>query len=194
MTSTRGRARDWLARYLPLEVCGTLAAMLGAWLAFDASGSLAVAALAGSLAESVGYYGIVVVRAARGHAASARVQRLGGVRAMLATTWLTLRSVAVEFGPAELVDSVLVRPALLWAASAAWGANPGAWLAGKLAADAVFYAIAIVSFELGRRVILPSAEHDVEHDTGRDAEHDAAPSPAPLPRPIDRPLTTGARS
>ena len=120
MTSDRGRARGWLLRYLPLEVSGTLAAMLGAWLAFEASGSLVVAALAGSLAESVGYYAIVVVRAARGHAASARVQKLGGgAPAMLATTWLTLRSVAVEFGPAELVDSVLVRPALLWAASAA---------------------------------------------------------------------------
>ena len=60
-----------------------------------------------------------------------------------------------EFGPAELVDSFLVRPALLWAASALWGPNLGAWLIGKLAADAVFYVVAIVSFETGRRLILP---------------------------------------
>ncbi|MET4157342.1 hypothetical protein [Agromyces sp. PvR057] len=188
MTSNRARARGWLLRYLPLEVCGTIAALVGAWLAFDASGSLAVAALVGSLAESVGYYAIVVVRTARGHAASDRVLRLGGgVRAALATSGLTLRSVAVEFGPAEVVDSVLVRPALLWAAGAVWGANPGAWLLGKLAADAVFYAIAIVSFELGRRIVLPSASASASA-----AAAAGRPSPTAILRPIDRPLTTGA--
>ncbi|WP_157415234.1 hypothetical protein [Agromyces allii] len=186
MTTNRGRARVWLLRYLPLEVCGTIAALLGAWYAYEASGSLAIAALAGSLAESVGYYTLVVVRAVRGHAASARVLRVRGRdgrgRAALVTAGLTLRSVAVEFGPAEIVDSVLVRPALLWAASAALGAHPWAWLVGKLAADAVFYAIAIVSFELGRRVILPA-------ETGASAP---AQSPASVDRPIARPLISGA--
>jgi len=150
------RMRGWLVRYLPLEVLGTIAAMLGAWAAYEASGSLAIAAIAGALAESVGYYALVVVRAARGHAASARVRMLPrpGRRAWT-TTWLTARSVAAEFGPAELVDSFPVRPATLWVASALWGAHPAAWLVGKLAADAVFYVVAIVSFETGRRIILP---------------------------------------
>ena len=150
------RMRGWLVRYLPLEVLGTIAAMLGAWAAYEASGSLAIAAIAGALAESVGYYALVVVRAARGHAASARVRVLPrpGRRAWT-TTWLTARSVAAEFGPAELVDSFAVRPATLWVASALWGAHPAAWLVGKLAADAVFYVVAIVSFETGRRIILP---------------------------------------
>ncbi|ANJ26316.1 hypothetical protein [Agromyces aureus] len=189
MSSNRGRARVWLRRYLPLEVCGTIAALLGAWVAYEASGSLAIAAIAGSLAESVGYYALVVVRAARDHAASVRVRRVragrGRGRAALVTAWLTIRSVAVEFGPAELVDSVLVRPALLWAASAALGANPWAWLVGKLAADAVFYAIAIVSFELGRRVILPDAAAPA-------LTHEAANAPAPVDRPVHRPLISGA--
>ena len=49
-----------------------------------------------------------------------------------------------------------MRPGLLWAASVAWGGNLVAWLVGKLAADAVFYLVAIVSFETGRRIILPN--------------------------------------
>ncbi|WP_159605812.1 hypothetical protein [Agromyces humi] len=125
-------------------------------MASGLTGSLVVAAVAGTVGENVGYYALVVVRTVRGHARSRRVSRLTGRAARAwATTWLAARSVAAEFGPAELVDSLLVRPVLLWAAAAAWGAHPLAWFAGKLAADAVFYAIAIVSLETGRRVILP---------------------------------------
>lgn len=150
------RVRGWVARYLPLELLGTATALLAAWTAYEGSGSLAVAAIAGALGESVGYYALVVWRAARGHAASARVRLIDGRGSRAwATAWRTARSVGAEFGAAELVDTVLVRPGLLWAASALWGPNPIAWLAGKLASDAVFYAIAIVSFETGRRVILP---------------------------------------
>ena len=152
----RPRVRGWVVRYLPLEVLGTLAALGSAWIAYRASGSLAVAAIAGALGESIGYYALVVVRGARAHLASMRVRRLHGRgRRAGAATWLTARSVAAEFGPAEVVDSFLVRPGLLWAASLAWGGNLVAWLVGKLAADAVFYLVAIVSFETGRRIILP---------------------------------------
>jgi len=166
-TIDRVRVKGWVLRYLPLEVLGTIAALVAAWAAYEASGSLAIAAIAGSLGESVGYYALVIVRSARGHAASARVRLLPGVaRRAWATTWLTARSVAAEFGPAELVDTILVRPALLWAASAIWGAAPVAWLVGKLAADVVFYTVAIASFEAGRRIILP--------DGGRSSEASAA--------------------
>ena len=166
-TIDRVRVKGWAVRYLPLEVLGTIAALVAAWAAYEASGSTAVAAIAGSLGESIGYYALVVVRAARGHAASARVRALPGVTHRARTTaWLTVRSVAAEFGPAELVDTLVVRPALLWAASAIWGAAAVAWLVGKLAADVVFYTVAIVSFETGRRIILP--------DGGRSPEASAA--------------------
>ena len=172
-TIDRHRVRGWVVRYLPLEVLGTLASLGAAWIAYQASGSLAVAAIAGALGESVGYYALVVVRAARGHHASARVRRLPGRGGRgWAVAWLTARSVVAEFGPAELVDSFLVRPALLWAATALWGANHGAWLVGKLAADAVCYLGAIVSFETGRRLILPDGARVPEAsvtDTSADA-------------------------
>jgi hypothetical protein len=90
----------------------------------------------------------------------------GVARRAWATTWLTARSVAAEFGPADLVDTIVVRPAQLWAASAIWGAAAVARLVGKLAADVVFYTVAIVSFETGRRIILP--------DGGRSPEASAA--------------------
>ena len=160
MRSGRARVRGWVVRYLPLEVLGTLTAVASALVAYDVSGSLAVAAVAGTLGESAGYYSLVAVRASRGHLASRRVRRLTTRRHRVwATSWLSARSMAAEFGPAELVDTLLVRPALFWAAAVLWGPTPLAWLAGKLAADVVFYGIAIVSFEAGRRVILPDGGH-----------------------------------
>jgi hypothetical protein len=151
---TRRAAQRWLARYLVPEILGTASALLAAWGVYETTQSLAVAAVAGSLAETIGYYAVIVVRTVRGHAAT---------NGPVATTLLSIRSLAAEFGPAEIVDTVLVRPALLWAIPAAMGATPLAWLVGKLASDVVFYAITITSFELGKRVILPHPKEN--HDS-----------------------------
>jgi hypothetical protein len=158
---THRRVAEWVARYLPLEVLGTIAAVVGSWAAYEASGSIVVAAVAGTVAEGVGYYALVVVRGIRGHLGSYRVARIrdraGRTAAAVA---LTLRGMAAEFGPAEALDTFVVRPALLMAAATWLGPDPRAWLIGKLAADAVFYAISIASFELGRQVILPGPRAD----------------------------------
>jgi len=159
--SRGGRIARWIARYLPLEVLGTVAAVAGAAAAYEASRSLVAAAVVGTVAEGVGYYALVVVRGIRGHLASTRVRRrTGAARHALVAVALTLRGLVAEFGAAEAVDTFLVRPALLVAATSLLGPNPTGWLVGKLAADAVFYAIAIVSFETGRRLILPDGGSD----------------------------------
>lgn len=172
----RRRAAEWVARYLPLEVLGTIAAVAGSWAAYEASGSIVVAAIAGTIAEGVGYYALVVVRGIRGHLASPRVVRVRrrGARTALAVA-LTLRGMLAEFGPAEVLDTFVVRPALLVAAAAWLGPNPTGWLVGKLAADVVFYAVAIVSFELGRRVIVPDGRADAAAATRTRAAAPVAP-------------------
>lgn len=170
MAGAHGRIAGWVARYLPLELLGTASAIAGAWVSFEASGSLIVAAVVGTIAEGVGYYAFALVRAIRSHLASRRVRRHASraPRITLAVL-LSLRGLAAEFGPAEVLDTFLVRPALLFGAAALAGPTPAAWLAGKLAADAVFYLVAIVSFELGRRVILPDGGTDVASAPGPDA-------------------------
>jgi hypothetical protein len=188
--SDRGRIAQWVARYLPLEVLGTLAAVAGSWVAYESSGSIVVAAVAGTLAEGAGYYALVVARGIRGHLASPRLARLvgRGPRIALASV-LTLRGMLAEFGPAEVLDTVVVRPALLVAAAAWLGPNPTGWLVGKFAADVVFYVVAIASFELGRRVILPQGEADAASarraPTGPPADRTVA---APTPRHLEAAL------
>ena len=60
---------------------------------------------------------------------------------------LALRSVAVEFGPAELVDSVAVRPVAFYVGPLIFDNTIIGWIFGKLVADLAFYLCAIVSYE-----------------------------------------------
>jgi hypothetical protein len=130
----RQKLAGWLYRYLPAEILGTICALVGASLAFALTGSEAVAALVGAWAENLGFYGRLL---AREFAAATSLR--GRLRA--------LRDIALEFGPAEALDSLL-RPALMGLGIALlpelrWGV-----MAGKLAADLLFYGMAIAVYEL----------------------------------------------
>jgi hypothetical protein len=117
---------SWLRRYAPAELCGLLGAVAGYLLALAATGHAAPAAYAAAAGENIGFYGFL------------RARRVGSVRALV-----------VEFGPAEVLDSALVRPACMALATAALG--PLGVLAGKLAADLVFYAPVIATYEFLKR-------------------------------------------
>jgi hypothetical protein len=138
----------WLRRYLPLEVAGTAATLMGAHLTYRQTGSLAAAAIVGTVAESVGYYGLAAARSwATWHRASPRRRRL-------ATFWLVLRATVLEFGPAEIAD-VGARTVLLYLLPSVLNNTSAGWLVGKLLADVVFYTVAILSSERHRKLIVP---------------------------------------
>jgi ornithine decarboxylase len=137
-------ARIWARRYLPAELIGLVAALAAALAAFRLTGSGAAAAFAGTAGEAVGYYATIAVRDLRRH-------RAGG-----AARWQALvrtgRDAAIEFGPAEIVDSLVVRPGLMFAGPLLTGSLIVGTLLGKVAADIVFYTFAIGGYELRTRV------------------------------------------
>ncbi|MET4704621.1 type III PLP-dependent enzyme [Frigoribacterium sp. UYMn621] len=146
-----GNARGlgfWIRRYLPSEIVGTATALAAAAISYRLSGSLFVAAIAGTIGENLGFYGVAgarnfaeLWRRSRGDPGARR-------RSVIArTAWLS----AVEFGPAELIDTLAVRPLLLWLAPLLLGLPAAGWIAGKIGADLVFYGIAGFGYVLGRR-------------------------------------------
>lgn len=155
--AARLRIRRWLLRYLPPEILGTTVALLSAAAAYAAVGgggpdALLAAALAGTLGENIGYYALVIVRGYRAQRATA---------APLRAAVLTARGVLLEFGPAETIDSLAVRP-LLFGLGPLLVTDPWlGWLLGKLAADVVFYAVTITSYELGRHLIEPRSRTEL---------------------------------
>jgi hypothetical protein len=134
----RGAVGRWLRRYLPAELICTPCALLAGGLTAELTGSSAAAALAATWGENLGFYGMMLGR---------ELTRRGGFRALPAAA----RDLFVEFGPAEALDSFLLRPAALYVGIAVAPAPVLGVLVGKLVADLGFYAPAILTHELQRR-------------------------------------------
>ena len=126
------RLRRWLHRYGPAEIAAVATSYAGFAAASALGAPLVGAAYAAAMTENIGFYGVMAVQAAR----AAPPGRRGRAVALL----------LVEFGPAELLDTFVLRPAAIgltvWLLGPALGI-----LAGKLLADIVFYALAIATHE-----------------------------------------------
>lgn len=133
----RDRAGDWLRRYLPAELACTPAALACGLLAHAVTGRVEAAALAATWGEVIAFHALMVTR---------EVRRRGGSRSLSRV----LRDLSLELGLAEALDSLLLRPGLLYL-GVAFAPDPALGvLAGKLAADLAFYAVAITGFEMLR--------------------------------------------
>ena len=141
----RGRRKliEWVRRYLPLEIAGWIGELGAAALAYAWTGSLAAAAAAATIGSSVGYYLPAYANAVRWSSESDRPWPARTMRAHL----LALRSLTIEFGPAEVVDSFAVRPVLIYAAPLMLDHIVLGWIVGGFVADLVFYFFAIFSYE-----------------------------------------------
>jgi hypothetical protein len=63
--AVRRKLREWVRRYLPAEIIGTLTALAAALTVHAVSGSLISAAIAGTIGESLGYDGCIAVHEVR---------------------------------------------------------------------------------------------------------------------------------
>jgi hypothetical protein len=143
---------EWVRRYLPNEIVGTLGELGGAAVAYVATDSLAVAAVAASVGATVGYYSAAYQSAVRG-AYREQGGRPPAMRVLVANL-LALRSVLVEFGPAELLDSIFVRPLAFYFGPLVFGNVVAGWIFAKLVADVAFYAVAIFSYERFKKLLV----------------------------------------
>jgi hypothetical protein len=144
---------EWTRRYAGPEIAGTVAAFSVAWYVNQASNSLAAAAIAGSIAETIGYYGYAGVREALFH--FARHHHRPRLSRYLMTGWHTIRDMLIEFGPSELVDSLLLRPLFMYLFPLLLDNFALGIVLGKLAADVVFYAGAAIMYELKKKHLYP---------------------------------------
>ena len=100
---------------------------------------IAVVAYASSLGETVGYYaGYLITRYLREDIAGPARRRVAVI----------LAAAVVEFGPAEILDTLVIRPAAMFAGASATGNVVAGVLIGKVAADVIFYGLAITSYEV----------------------------------------------
>ena len=147
-TTSTSRGREWLLRYGPAELLSLLATLAAAAATAQAGASGIAVALAATWAGNLAYFGLIlgqdIWRTHQGLQAQGRSYTLG-------IFGRNLRALVVEFGAAEALDSLLIRPALLYWFPRWLHSVPQGILVAKFAADITFYIPAIISYELSKR-------------------------------------------
>jgi hypothetical protein len=132
----KARVGVWLRRYAPAEVASLIGALVAAQVAWTLSGNGAAAAVAGAWGETTAYYTTMLAREL--------IRTQAGL-------FVTLRELILEFGVAEALDTLLIRPGLMYAGGQLVADVRLGVLLGKLGADVFFYVPTITAFELRRR-------------------------------------------
>jgi hypothetical protein len=139
----RPRVIDWVSRDGLAECAGIACAFLGSFIVRRATGNSIAAAYGAAWGESIGYATVIVTRdfltasrAVRGAAETFSARRAGGV----------VSGLLAEFGPAALLDSFVTRPLAMGLGVRLLGLKLGV-VAGKVAADTLFYIPVIFMYE-----------------------------------------------
>ena len=143
--SIKAKIKGWVQRFLPAEVVGTIVAIVVSSIAHYYTNNLVIAAYAGSVCETIAFYTTIIIHDAL--IASKQLKEEGKTLTFRSFVYL-LRNILLDFGLAELMDSLLLRPFCMYIFPI-WLRNyPLGILAGKIASDIVFYLPVIISYEL----------------------------------------------
>lgn len=154
--TTRQKLMEWVRRYLPSEIAGTVGELGGAGIAYLLTGSMAAAAITATVGASLGYYAAAYTAAVR-WALREHGHRPAVTRLVVANLF-AFRSVAIEFGPAELIDSIAIRPLAYYVGPMLFGNLVAGWIFGKLVSDIGFYVLAIFSYERFKDILAGQKE------------------------------------
>jgi hypothetical protein len=142
------RVKEWIKRYLPAEILSVIATLAGAALAYRLTGNRVTTALAATWAGNIFYFGTILISdivATQRHLATLQKTY----------TWKTLlkniRALFVEFGIAEVLDTFIIRPALMYYLPLAFGHLNAGIIVAKFAADITFYVPAILAYEWSKK-------------------------------------------
>lgn len=145
----QAKRAEWLRRYIPAELLGTTIALIAAWIVFTHSHSYIAAAAAGWIGEGIGFFGyFITLELLRHH------QKLSAHsfwKRLLLTITGAGTNLLIEFLPAEIIDNFIIRPFAIYLAPIYIHPYPLGFLIGKLSADIIFYAIAIIGYETRKR-------------------------------------------
>jgi hypothetical protein len=147
----RNKIKDWIKRYLPAEIFGTLGAIIfPTAVSFFTENILAIA-LVGTWGENVGFYGTMLFQETReGIEKHKKLNKKYG----LISFGKSIRNIFLEFGVAETADSLFVRPAIMYLTVSTIGNLQLGIFVGKIIADVIFYIPTIISYELRKKHLI----------------------------------------
>jgi hypothetical protein len=143
----RAKLYEWLRRYGVAECAGITCALLGSFVVRQATGSAIAAAYGAAWGESIGYGGTIITR---DFLAESRITRAAHRVFGIGDCARVLTALLAEFGPAGVLDTLVTRPLAMALGTRLLG-FPFGVIAGKVAADVLFYLPVIFMYERKKR-------------------------------------------
>lgn len=140
------KLKEWLKRYWLAEIIGLAMVLLVSNLVKFASGSIILAAFLGTWSENITFYGIITYKDLK-----LRKQNHGQI-----SFWgffKVFRNIVIEFGPAEYLDSFVIRPFYMILFPYLIPNYSLAILIASVLANITYYIPAIISYELRKKVL-----------------------------------------
>lgn len=137
----RGKIKIWLIRYLPAEAVAVIFALSFGLVLNTAFNNHLITALGAAWGDNIGYYGTITFRDLR-----KKWQEHKKINFLLFLH--TLKNIFFEFGPSELLDSLLVRPFTMYVFPILLQNIGFGLVVGKVTADIIFYIPTITAYEL----------------------------------------------
>ena len=144
--TTQKKIKEWVARYGPPEIAGIVVVQAATQGIVHFTDNQLLAAFIAPWCENIVFYSIIAIRDV--HARGTPL----GIRQYL----ILLRNMFVEFGPAEYIDSFIVRPACLAYFPHVVSPYALAIFVGDMVANIAFYFPVIASFELRKKFLRDS--------------------------------------
>lgn len=137
--------KEWLKRYLPAEIVGTATAVGAASITHVFSDNHLFIAYIGSLGETVGFYSTVFIQ----HLSQVNKEcKLKSEQFSFVNIFKIIRTIVLEFGPAGIIDGLLLRPLFMYLFPLFLKNFTLGILLGKIAGDFTFYILVILSYEM----------------------------------------------
>ncbi len=133
---------------MPADIVSTVLSLTTAWVIHRISGDNVLAAFGGSATASISFYGIVALNDVR---ASLKHHRKHDLAYGLSAYFKDLRNLIIEFGPAEILDVLAVRPFFMYLIPKLTGEFLIGLFIGKTIADVFFFIPAIIMYEVRKR-------------------------------------------
>ncbi|HVV67139.1 MAG TPA: hypothetical protein VHB72_03660 [Candidatus Saccharimonadales bacterium] len=145
----RQKRGEWLRRYVPAEILGTITALIGAWTVYAHTHSYIAATAGGWVGEGIGFYGYFITAELLSN--SKRYKQYKIIKRISLAVAAASTNLLIEFAPAEVLDNFIIRPFLMYLTPHYIHPYPIGFLAGKFSADIIFYAFAILGYESRKR-------------------------------------------
>ena len=142
------KIKEWIKRYLLADILSTDVSLFTAWLIMELTEDRVMAAFVGSAIASISFYGIVAYNDIR---KSIKEHKNSKTKYEFKSFFADFRNLIVEFGPAEILDVLAVRPFFMYLIPRLTGEFLLGNFIGKMIAEVIFFIPAIIMYEVRKK-------------------------------------------